>query len=69
MTALYIGSIRTRGGYRPPVTVRAESKDEARHYLSARYPCDRIEAVLPARYWPPCSDTGRDRGDIREHHG
>lgn len=69
MTGLFVSSIRMRGGYRPPITVRAASKAEAVSLLKARYPGDAIEAVLPTRHWPAASDTGQHPGDIREHHG
>ena len=67
MTKLFIGSVRTQGGYRPPITVRATSQAEALWFLRAQYPQDRVEAVLSALWWPPTSDTGRTIGDIREH--
>ncbi|MGY2050402.1 hypothetical protein [Methylobacterium sp. JK268] len=69
MATLFIGSVRTRSGYRPPVTVRAGSPSEALRFLRARYPEDHVEAVLPTRWWPPTSDTGRTVGDVREHRG
>ncbi|GJD49548.1 hypothetical protein OPKNFCMD_2279 [Methylobacterium crusticola] len=69
MTELFISSIRTQVGYRPPVTVRAASKSEALSFLRARYPADTVEAVLPTLSWPAGSDTGRVAGDIREHRG
>ncbi|ACA17388.1 conserved hypothetical protein [Methylobacterium sp. 4-46] len=69
MTKLFIGSLRTRRGYRPPITIRATSRSEALSFLQATYPEDRVEAVLPAQWWPPGSDTGSVIGDIREHRG
>lgn len=67
VTKLFIGSVRTQGGYRPPITVRATSQAEALWLLNVRYPKDGVEAVLPTLWWPPTSDTGRTIGDIREH--
>ena len=67
MTDLFIAKIRSAGGPRPLVTVRAASQAEASLFLTARYPEDTIEAVAEPGDWTSDADTGSAPGDIREH--
>lgn len=67
MTDLFIAKIRSAGGPRPLVTVRAASEAEALLFLTARYPEDAIESVAQPSDWASDADTGSASGDIREH--
>lgn len=66
MTDLFIAKIRSAGGPRPLVTVRAASAAEALLFLTARYPEDTVEAVVEPGDWASDADTGSASGDIRE---
>lgn len=69
MTKLFIAKVRTDGGPKPLVTVRAEAEGEARLFLTAEYPDALIEAVEEPSDWASDADTGSKAGDIREHPG
>ena len=69
MTQLFIAQVRSAGGPRPLVTVRAASEGEARLFVEAHYPDDTVEAVVEPGEWVSDADTGSDAGDVREHPG
>ena len=69
MTKLFIAKLSGTGGPRPLVTVRAAGEGEAKLFLEARYPEDRIEAVTEPADWVSNADTGSEAGDVREHPG
>jgi hypothetical protein len=69
MTKLFLANIRSAGGARPLVTVRAAAEGEARLFLSAAYPDDTILDVVEPGDWTSDAETGSRDGDIREHAG
>jgi hypothetical protein len=69
LTQLFIAQVRSAGGPRPLVTVRAASEGEARLFVEAQYPDDVVEAVVEPGDWASDEDTGSEPGDVREHPG
>lgn len=69
MTKLFIARVQGAAGERPLVTVRAAAEGEARLFVEAAYPEDRVVEIAEPGEWVSDADTGTRAGDVREHPG